>query len=171
MPRSVAGPKVLLAGCRGPSMQLRYPPASSALLKACSKRVVPCFQDKKTPPFQAKSWNGGVRGAPCRIRTDDPRFTRAVLWPTELRRRAPWGMRPKALDKVSPTPAGRKNAKAGRGIWQGPAPETFRNGPLPVLLVPSPWRRWLPAGSRGTVSARCLPCPTACRPRIRSGYR
>ena len=26
-------------------------------------------------------------GAPCRIRTDDPRFTRAVLWPTELRRR------------------------------------------------------------------------------------
>jgi hypothetical protein len=27
--------------------------------------------------------------APCRIRTDDPRFTRAVLWPTELRRRAP----------------------------------------------------------------------------------
>ena len=24
-------------------------------------------------------------GAPCRIRTDDPRFTRAVLWPTELR--------------------------------------------------------------------------------------
>ena len=27
-----------------------------------------------------------VSGAPCRIRTDDPRFTRAVLWPTELRR-------------------------------------------------------------------------------------
>ncbi len=29
-----------------------------------------------------------VNGASCRIRTDDPRFTRAVLWPTELRRRA-----------------------------------------------------------------------------------
>ena len=27
------------------------------------------------------------RRAPCRIRTDDPRFTRAVLWPTELRGR------------------------------------------------------------------------------------
>ena len=26
-----------------------------------------------------------LSGAPCRIRTDDPRFTRAVLWPTELR--------------------------------------------------------------------------------------
>lgn len=32
---------------------------------------------------------GSFRGAPCRIRTDDPRFTRAVLWPTELRRRGP----------------------------------------------------------------------------------
>ena len=28
------------------------------------------------------------RGAPCRIRTDDPRFTRAVLWPAELRGRS-----------------------------------------------------------------------------------
>src|SRR3954454_1095844 len=27
---------------------------------------------------------GHFRRAPCRIRTDDPRFTRAVLWPTEL---------------------------------------------------------------------------------------
>ena len=26
-------------------------------------------------------------GASCQIRTDDPRFTRAMLWPTELRRR------------------------------------------------------------------------------------
>ena len=31
---------------------------------------------------------GGVTGAPYRIRTDDPLFTRQVLWPTELRRRA-----------------------------------------------------------------------------------
>lgn len=36
---------------------------------------------------------GGKRRAPCRIRTDDPRFTRAVLWPTELRRRARQGWR------------------------------------------------------------------------------
>ena len=28
---------------------------------------------------------GSFVRAPCRIRTDDPRFTRAVLWPTELR--------------------------------------------------------------------------------------
>lgn len=46
-------------------------------------------------------------GASCRIRTDDPRFTRAVLWPTELRRHAPRlpdgsGTRRAALDKVSP---------------------------------------------------------------------
>lgn len=27
--------------------------------------------------------------APCRVRTDDPRFTRAVLWPAELRRLGP----------------------------------------------------------------------------------
>ena len=32
---------------------------------------------------------GYFRRAPCRIRTDDPRFTRAVLWPTELKGRAP----------------------------------------------------------------------------------
>ncbi len=33
-------------------------------------------------------WRGSI-GAPCRIRTGDPLFTRQVLWPTELRRRVP----------------------------------------------------------------------------------
>ena len=33
-------------------------------------------------------------GASCRIQTDDPRFTRAVLWPTELRRRTLTGCAP-----------------------------------------------------------------------------
>jgi hypothetical protein len=54
LPRSVAGPKVLLSGCMVPSMQLRSPLVSSALLKACCKRVVPCVADTKNPSIPGK---------------------------------------------------------------------------------------------------------------------
>ncbi len=37
-------------------------------------------------PGQKPQVSDAWRRAPCRVRTDDPRFTRAVLWPAELRR-------------------------------------------------------------------------------------
>ena len=67
---------------------------------------------RKQKPLQSgqNRRNGGGGGAPCRIRTDDPRFTRAVLWPTELRRHAP----KTTLDKVSPDPPPHGNHEAGQ---------------------------------------------------------
>ena len=46
------------------------------------------------PHCRTKTAGQDLSGASCRIRTDDPRFTRAVLWPTELRRRALMGRAP-----------------------------------------------------------------------------
>lgn len=74
----------------------------------------------------------GFRGAPCRIRTGDPLFTRQVLWPAELRGRR----RPKpanrrrrasqkantatALVKVSPErPFARNQRRVPRGTGAG----------------------------------------------------
>jgi hypothetical protein len=82
----------------------------------------PVFAHKKPLRSGQSRRNGGVCGAPCRIRTDDPRFTRAVLWPTELRRHVCCtGYRPRMracfrmLDKGSPrTPGGKNRPGPGR---------------------------------------------------------
>ena len=47
----------------------------------------PCPEGR--PPSHSRTDPGS--GAACRSRTDDPRFTSAMLWPTELRRRAAAG--------------------------------------------------------------------------------
>ena len=43
--------------------------------------------EEKQKPQVAGYATWGFGGAPCRVRTDDLRFTRALLWPAELRRR------------------------------------------------------------------------------------
>ena len=75
------------------------PDSSLCSLKACRKRVVGTFRPKRKPLLIGRTDQKGFRGAPCRIRTGDPLFTRQVLWPTELRRRGP-ANRPRAVVAV-----------------------------------------------------------------------
>ncbi len=55
LPWSVAGPKVSLPACMAFPMRTASRRVSAGFLKACRKRVVPCFHAWKTPPSGTKS--------------------------------------------------------------------------------------------------------------------
>lgn len=57
------------------------------------------------PNTKPRNFTEKFRGgrAPYRIRTDDPLFTRQVLWPAELRRRASLAAIKATLDSLAQT--------------------------------------------------------------------
>lgn len=86
------------ANCGATCAQLRQ--TIRGVVRTCLKQcLTPCQAcalpelgtESAAPSYLASKKGSQIVGsflrAPCRIRTDDPRFTRAVLWPTELRRR------------------------------------------------------------------------------------
>ncbi len=181
---------------RGLSSPLRGASASGHIPSTCKRAVsvsCPVLAHEKPLRSGQNRRKGGVLGAPCRIRTDDPRFTRAVLWPTELRRhscaaRCLAAKRAGAwtLDKVSPRTPGGKNGGNSRlpsnrkalsrtnpeqGLHAAAWLPSARAAAPPLPAAATSWRRWRPAGTGRTASGRCRPCPTACLRQRRSACR
>jgi hypothetical protein len=65
---------------------------SRGVFRTYWRRSANVYKQEAQPRTWVPSWAfgrllAGQKRAPCRIRTDDPRFTRAALWPAELRGR------------------------------------------------------------------------------------
>ena len=73
-------------------------------------------------------------GAPYRIRTDDPLFTRQVLWPAELRRQGGLAAVSTTVDSLAHT--FRKQKPEGLIPWSG----------LAIKLGLGPGLEWFPVG-------------------------